>query len=92
MSLVTAGTDCTASQHLRDVAANCSKAQDRQLQKLCHLICLFVQSSTVNNSDVNYELLLRGLFRVGRVPGPSMGWVGWAFFKFCVDWVGFKFA
>ena len=34
MSLVTAGTNCTVSQHLWDVAVNCSIAQDRQLQKL----------------------------------------------------------
>jgi len=29
---MTAGTDCTVSQHLWDLAVNCSIAQDRQLQ------------------------------------------------------------
>ena len=39
MSLVTAGTDCTVSQHLWDVVVNCSIAWDRQLQKLCQQRC-----------------------------------------------------
>ena len=32
MSLVTAGTDCTLSQHFCDVAVNCFIARDWQLQ------------------------------------------------------------
>jgi len=36
MSLVTAGTDCTVSQHIWDVVENCSIARDQQLQKLCY--------------------------------------------------------
>ena len=39
LSLVITGTDCTVSQHLWDVAVNCSIAQDWQLQKLCHQRC-----------------------------------------------------